>query len=73
LRVSCRVLARFVTGWWTGNWSWWRAGAAHTRCGRWPFDLKAFFEVTGEDPVAVTGADVSEFLAHQRGDRTVGL
>jgi len=35
------------------------------------FDLKAFFEVTGKDPVEVTAADVFEFLAHQRGDRTV--
>jgi hypothetical protein len=37
------------------------------------FDLKAFFTVISKDPVAVTAADVSEFLAHQRGDRTVGL
>src|SRR5215467_11877384 len=35
------------------------------------FDLKAFFAVTGQDPVAVTAADVFEFLADQRGDRTV--
>src|SRR3974390_3928897 len=35
------------------------------------FDLKAFFAVTGKDPVDVTAADVFEFLAHQRGDRTV--
>src|SRR5437016_866270 len=35
------------------------------------FDLKAFFAVTGKDPVEVTAADVFEFLAHQRGDRTV--
>src|SRR5216110_251570 len=35
------------------------------------FDLKTFFAVTGKDPVAVTAADVFEFLAHQRGDRTV--
>ena len=34
------------------------------------FDLKAFFAVTGKDPVEVTAADVFEFLAHQRGDRT---
>src|SRR6516165_4821405 len=34
------------------------------------FDLKAFFVVTGQDPVAVTAADVFEFLADQRGDRT---
>jgi hypothetical protein len=31
------------------------------------FDLKAFFEVTGKDPVEVTAADVFEFLAHQLG------
>jgi integrase/recombinase XerD len=35
------------------------------------FDLKAFFAVTGKDPVEVTAADVFEFLAHQRGDRRV--
>jgi integrase/recombinase XerD len=35
------------------------------------FDLKAFFTVTGKDPVEVTAADVFDFLAHQRGDRRV--
>src|SRR5947207_2720877 len=35
------------------------------------FDLKAFFTVIAKDPAAVTAADVFEFLAHQRGDRTV--
>lgn len=30
------------------------------------FDLKAFFTVTGKDPVLVTAADVFDFLAHQR-------
>ncbi len=35
------------------------------------FDLKTFFAVTGKDPVEVTAADVFEFLADQRGDRTV--
>jgi integrase/recombinase XerD len=35
------------------------------------FDLKTFFAVTGRDPVEVTAADVFEFLADQRGDRTV--
>jgi integrase/recombinase XerD len=35
------------------------------------FDLKAFFTVIGKDPVAVTAADVFDFLADQRGDRTV--
>jgi Phage integrase, N-terminal SAM-like domain len=35
------------------------------------FDLKTFFAVAGKDPVQVTPADVFEFLAHQRGDRTV--
>jgi integrase/recombinase XerD len=35
------------------------------------FDLKAFFAVVGKDPVEVTAADVFDFLAHQRGDRTV--
>jgi len=35
------------------------------------FDLKAFFTVIAKDPAAVTAADVFEFLADQRGDRTV--
>ena len=35
------------------------------------FDLKAFFTVVAKDPVEVTAADVFEFLADQRGDRTV--
>ncbi len=35
------------------------------------FDLKAFFTVVAKDPVEVTAADVFEFLAYQRGDRTV--
>jgi len=35
------------------------------------FDLKAFFTVVAKDPVAVAPVDVFEFLAHQRGDRTV--
>jgi site-specific recombinase XerD len=35
------------------------------------FDLKVFFTVIGKDPVEVTAADVFDFLAHQRGDRTV--
>jgi site-specific recombinase XerD len=34
-------------------------------------DLKTFFSVVGKDPVEVTAADVFEFLADQRGDRTV--
>ena len=36
------------------------------------FDLKAFFMVIGKDPVEVTAADVFEFLADQRGDRSGG-
>jgi len=35
------------------------------------FDLKTFFTVLERDPVAVTAADVFEFLAAQRGDRRV--
>ena len=35
------------------------------------FDLKTFFTVIGKDPVEVTAADVFDFLADQRGDRTV--
>src|SRR5260370_1272339 len=34
-------------------------------------DLKAFFAVTGKEWVEVTAGDVFEFLADQRGDRTV--
>jgi len=35
------------------------------------FDLKSFFAVIDKDPLAVVPADVFEFLADQRGDRTV--
>ena len=35
------------------------------------FDLKTFFTVVGKDPLEVTAVDVFEFLAHQRGDRSV--
>ncbi len=35
------------------------------------FDLKTFFTVVAKDPVAVAAVDVFEFLAHQRGDRSV--
>src|SRR5690348_3566679 len=35
------------------------------------FDLKSFFTVVSKDPVEVTPADVFDFLADQRGDRTV--
>jgi integrase/recombinase XerD len=35
------------------------------------FDLKAFFTVVDRDPLTVEPAHVFEFLAHQRGDRTV--
>ena len=34
-------------------------------------DLKTFFSVVAKDPVEVMAADVFDFLAHQRGDRTV--
>jgi integrase/recombinase XerD len=34
-------------------------------------DLKTFFGVVGKDPADVVAADVFDFLAHQRGDRTV--
>lgn len=34
-------------------------------------DLKTFFGVVGKDPAEVTTADVFEFIADQRGDRTV--
>jgi hypothetical protein len=35
------------------------------------FDLKSFFTVVTKAPVDVVAADVFEFLAHQRGDRSV--
>jgi site-specific recombinase XerD len=35
------------------------------------FDLKAFFTVVVQDPVQVTATDVFDFLAEQRGDRSV--
>ncbi len=35
------------------------------------FDLKTFFAVVGKEPLEVSAADVFEFLAHQRGDRSV--
>ena len=35
------------------------------------FDLKVFFTVVDRDPVTVSPPDVFEFLAQQRGDRTV--
>ena len=34
-------------------------------------DLKTFFSIVDKAPVEVVAADVFEFLAHQRGDRTV--
>ncbi len=34
-------------------------------------DLKTFFTVIDRAPLEVTTVDVFEFLAHQRGDRTV--
>jgi site-specific recombinase XerC len=75
LRVSCRGLARSVTGWasgWrTGIWSSWPGRCRPNTLRAVAFDLKAFFTVTGKEPVEITAADVFEFLAHQRGDRTV--
>jgi integrase/recombinase XerD len=35
------------------------------------FDLKAFFSVVEKDPEDVRAADIFEFLAHQRSDRSV--
>jgi integrase/recombinase XerD len=35
------------------------------------FDLKTFFTIVGKDPLEVTSADVLDFIAAQRGDRTV--
>lgn len=35
------------------------------------FDLKTFFTIVDKDPLEVTSADVLDFIAAQRGDRTV--
>ena len=35
------------------------------------FALKAFFAVVAKDPAEVTAADLFDFLADQRGDRSV--
>jgi len=35
------------------------------------FDLKTFFMVVAKDPTAVVALDVFDFLADQRGDRSV--
>ena len=35
-------------------------------------DLKTFFAVVAKDPVEVSTADIFDFIADQRGDRTVG-
>ena len=35
------------------------------------FDLKTFFTIVDKDPADVAACDVFDFLAHQRGDRTV--
>ena len=34
-------------------------------------DLKTFFTVVGKDPVEVVTADIFDFIADQRGERTV--
>jgi len=34
-------------------------------------DLKTFFSIVDKDPVEVAAADIFEFVAGQRGDRTV--
>jgi len=52
-------------------WSLWRAGAGPNTLGAVGFDLNAFFEVTGKDPVEGTVADVFDFLGPPAGDRTV--
>ena len=35
------------------------------------FDLRTFFSILDKEPAEVVAADVFDFLAHQRGDRTV--
>ncbi len=56
--------------WWTVIWSSCRAARPNTLRAV-AFDLRAFFTVVAKDPVAVSAADVFEFLADQRGDRSV--
>jgi len=60
----------WVILWWIVIWSSWPVGPGLRRRAV-AFDLKAFFTVVAKDPVAVAAADVFEFLAAQRGDRTV--
>jgi site-specific recombinase XerC len=62
---------RLVTGWWTGIWEFVAARCRPNILRAVAFDLKTFFTVVGKDPVEVTAVDVSDFLAHQRGDRSV--
>ena len=61
----------WVTGSWIVTWSSWRAGRGPNTLRAVEFDLKAFFSVVTTDPAEVTAADVFEFLARQRGDRSV--
>ena len=68
--VSCRGLARFVIGWWTGYLEFVAGRCRPNTLRAVAFDLKAFFTVIGKDPVKITAADVFEFLADQRGGRT---
>ena len=60
-----------VIRWWTPIWSSWPAGHRPNTLRAVAFDLKTFFTVVEKDPVAVVPADVFEFLADQRGDRTI--
>ena len=61
----------WVIRWWIAISSSSRVAAGRTRCALLPIDLKTFFTVIDKTPLEVTTADVFEFLAHQRGDRTV--
>ena len=66
-----RPATRSAIRWSTPIWSSWPDGPAPNTLRAVAFDLKTFFTVVDKDPVEVVAADVFEFLADQRGDRTV--
>lgn len=67
LSVSCRVLARFRYRLVSQRLEFVAGRCRPNTLRAVAFDLKAFFTVTGKDPVQVTAADAFEFLAHKRG------
>ena len=57
--------------WWIGIWSSWPGVWRPNTVRAVAFDSKTFFTVIVKSPVDVEPADVFEFLAAQRGDRSV--